>query len=954
MDPSSRSEHLSRACGEDLELREEVESLLSESGEGSFLDEPVVEAMDFPSMPDSGTDTLGELPEQIAGYRILGVLGAGGMGVVYRAEQEHPQRTVALKVIRPGVTSQRLLRRFEFESETLGRLSHPNIAQVFEAGAADTGFGPQPFFAMELIEGAPLLEAAERRKLDLRARVRLLARICRAAHHAHQKGVIHRDLKPANVLVNGAGEPKIVDFGVARATDSDIQCTTVQTDIGQLIGTAPYMSPEQVEGDASSLDSRSDVYTLGVLGFELLTGRLPYDLDGKSLVETCRTISEDEPRRASSIDRRLRGDLELILRKALEKDRDRRYQSAAELAADLDRYLDDEPVEARPPSAWYQARKFTKRHTGLVAGIGGAVGILIAALIVVSILYADLVETRNAESAAQQEALDQASITSAVNVFLNDDLLAAVNPENTLNPEITVREALDNAAARIEGRFDAAPLVEASIRNTLGVTYESLGRFDLAAPHLERAIELVSVTRGPDHTETLGYRENLAGVYERLGEFGRAESILTDVLSRRSRVEGADAPATLAAQDALANIWHSDGRWSDAIDLWERTLDGRRAVLGVDHYDTLITMNNLAAGYTNAGRYEDAERMWSEMLDRGRDSLGDNHPDTLVTMNNLSVLYDRMGRFDESERMKNELLAIHRQIMGDEHPRTLSVRNNLGVLYFQQSRYEEAAEQFESVLEARRRTLGESNPQTQTSIGNLAMVYQLLDRLDDAAQLGEEHLELRRASVGPEHPATLGAARTLANIYRALHRYDDALRLFDENLPILVRTLGEDHPQTLAARHGEGSTYLDRGDADRAFVVFEDAASRSATALGAGHPTTLRTRMQLARTLMALNRHDDSLRQYEDILSVDRDEGALGPDDRAEIHFRCGEIHHAQSRPDDAERSWLEAARECEATTAATSSLRREIIERLVAHYRSRGEESAANDWAAKVPSLNP
>jgi len=345
------------------------------------------------------------IPARLGRYTIRRVLGEGGMGTVYEAEQESPRRTVALKVIRAGYLSPGLLRRFELESQVLGRLQHPGIAQIYEAGvfcdhADDEASNhraptPIPFFAMEFINGVPLTDFAAGRKLGTRQRLELLTKVCDAVYHAHQKGVIHRDLKPSNILVDESGQPKILDFGVARATDSDIQQTTMQTGAGQLIGTVPYMSPEQVGGDPLELDTRSDVYALGVIAYELLAGRLPYNLQRKMVHEAARIIREDEPTRLSSINRTLRGDVETIVAKALYKEKTHRYQSAEALASDIRRYLKDEPIAARPASTWYQASKFARRNRGLVTGLGAAFVFLFAGLVLALISRAEAVAARD-------------------------------------------------------------------------------------------------------------------------------------------------------------------------------------------------------------------------------------------------------------------------------------------------------------------------------------------------------------------------------------------------------------------------------------------------------------------------------------------------------------------------------------------------------------------------------
>ena len=375
--PADQREALLRAaCGDDLALRAEVERLLalddrltSVEGQAGFLESPLVRTpsptdhIQGPAAPFQGKFAL---PHHIGRYRILRLLGEGGMGAVYEAEQDSPQRAVALKVTRPGLLAPAFLKRFKQEVEILGRLHHPGIAQIYEAGVAEDG---QPFFAMEYIRGLTLGEYARVQSLTVQARVELMARVCDAAQHAHDQGVIHRDLKPANILVDESGQPKVLDFGVARATDADLLTGAGLTQTGQLLGTPNYMSPEQLTGDPAAIDQRADVYALGVILFELLAHALPYQLTNRPLAEAALMIREQDAPRLGSINPELRGDVETIVGKALAKDRARRYASAADLAADLRRWLAHEPILARPPSALYHLRKFARRHKGLVGGV---------------------------------------------------------------------------------------------------------------------------------------------------------------------------------------------------------------------------------------------------------------------------------------------------------------------------------------------------------------------------------------------------------------------------------------------------------------------------------------------------------------------------------------------------------------------------------------------------------
>jgi len=379
---AEREAFLTRECAGDAELRQRVDRLLQQT-------ERVSSPIDVSPVGDQIRSALTSmearpLPERVGRFRVLRLIGRGGMGAVYEAEQDNPRRSVALKVVRSDTASPDVLRRFEHEAQILGRLQHPGIACIHEAGIADIGSGPQPYLAMELIRGSGLRAFLAAQNLDQRAKLDLFVRICEAVDHAHRSGVVHRDLKPSNILIDESGQPKVVDFGVARITTPGTAGATMHTRTGQIMGTLTYMSPEQIVGDGASVDGRSDVYALGVILFELLTGRLPHDFESRSLAEAARMIREEEPSRLSSINSSLRGDLETIVAKALEKDRSRRYASAGDLASDVRRYLRDEPIRARPASTVYQLQKFARRHREVVAGIAAVIVVLAIGLVAAS------------------------------------------------------------------------------------------------------------------------------------------------------------------------------------------------------------------------------------------------------------------------------------------------------------------------------------------------------------------------------------------------------------------------------------------------------------------------------------------------------------------------------------------------------------------------------------------
>jgi tetratricopeptide (TPR) repeat protein len=710
----------------------------------------------------AAADAAARLPATLGHYRILRLLGEGGMGIVYEAEQEHPRRIVALKVIKPGWASAEMLRRFEQESQALGRLQHPGIAQIHEAATADAGAGPQPYFAMEFIRGDSLLVYAASHHLNTRQRVELMIKVCEAVHHAHQRGIIHRDLKPGNILVDESGQPKILDFGVARVTDSDTQATR-QTDVGQLIGTLAYMSPEQVLADPLELDVRSDVYALGIILYELLSGRLPYTIS-RQIHEAARAIREEEPARLSSINRTYRGDIETIVAKSLEKDKARRYSSAAELASDLARYLRDEPIAARPPSTAYQLKKFARRHKALVYGLAAVFVVLVAGIIASTWQAA---RATRAEQAARQEA----ATATAINDFLLNDLLSQAGastqarPDTRPDPDLKVRTALDRAAARVEGKFDTQPLVKASIHSTIGNAYWELGLYTEAGQHYRRAVDLRERAVGKEHPDTLAANNNLGNLYREEGKYAEAEPVLASVLAIRQRVLGTDHPDTLVTMANLGIVLNEQGKYAEAEPLLIRVLETERRIRGEDDQETIISMLNLGKLYTDVGKLAEAEAILTKAVTLGRRTLGEEHPRWIQAMNNLGAVYYSQGKYAEVVPIFETLSDVQRRILGDEHPDALTIMNNLAVVYRQVGKQVEAEALLTKVMDIQHRVLGDDHPNQLATMSSLAQVYQLEGKVAEARALLTRSLAGQRRVNGPEHLGTLNTMRVLGGIY---------------------------------------------------------------------------------------------------------------------------------------------------------------------------------------------
>jgi len=844
-------------------------------------------------------DDMPTEPKQVGGYRILGTIGAGGMGIVYRAEQSNPRRTVAVKVIRGGIPSAGLLRRFRDEAQALGRLHHPGIAQIYEAGATDAEQGGRPFIAMELVEGQPITRYARDRALRTRERLALMAQVCDAVHHAHQKGIIHRDLKPGNILVDGAGQPRIVDFGIARLTDADLQITTLATNVGQLIGTLPYMSPEQIAADPLRLDTRSDVYALGVILYELLAERLPYDLQNKSVPEAARVIGEEDPTPLSTFDRVLRGDVETIVSKALEKDKDRRYGSASELGEDIRRYLRNEPITARPASTLYQLRKFARRHRTLVGATVAVFLVLVAGITGTTIA---LVRASRAEQVAaqrQQDAERSAAIAAAVNEFLNNDLLSSVSPDQS-GRNTTVKEVLDRASASIEDRFQDAPLVEAAIRATLGTTYHKLGQYEDAEPHIRRAVELQEAWRGSSASESLESKIAAAELLIDLGRLEEADRRLNEVRAALGEKERTDHLED-KVQIASGALRIAQGRYDEAeADLSEGT-SRLTAKLGPEHRGVLAARMSLAKAKTFRGMYPEAEDLYEEILEVQRRTLGGAHPDAIATTNLLASLYLRREKDEQALQLLEETHRATIDTLGEEHPESISILNNIAAANKMLGNYDVAEPMYLRAIDLCNRHLPPNHAQQITALNNLARLYDAQNEFERAEPVYLDALRRRREALGVDHPDTCGVEENLAGMYRRMDRIEEARQLIEHVLKARLAQLGAEHRETIYSIYQLGSSLLQLGRVDEAEVRFNEALTNARESFEPTSPWLGKYLVAHAEALMRLERYEEAERELQtahDVLM-----GSIGPQDALTMRAaqRLAELLEATGRNDEAD-----------------------------------------------------
>ena len=767
------------------------------------------------------------LPERIGKYRILSRLGQGGMGTVFEAQQDNPRRTVALKVVHAGVLTDQMRRRFELEAQVLGHLHHPCIAQIYEAGMHEVAGAAQPFFAMERIQGVPLHEYLEQANPTTEERLELLARICDGIQHAHQRGVIHRDLKPANILIEADGSPKILDFGLARATDSDIQTATMHTDLGQIMGTIPYMSPEQAAGDPEALDFRTDIYSLGVVAYRVVSGLMPYDAHGAQVIENLRVVREEEAAPLSSVDKHLRGDVETIIGKALEKDPARRYASAAEFAADIRRYLSDEPITARPPSALYQLSKFTRRNRGLV--IGG-VAVLLA-------LVAGLVGT----SMGFVRASSEAETASRTAVFFKS-MLRGVDPAVAQGRDTTLfKVLLDDTAERLDVELADQPRIEATLRDTMAAAYFSIGEFEDALVQGRRAFELFEREYGPRDPDTITAHRSLGAYLMRFGELDAAERILSENLERAIEAYGSEHRETYFTRCELAILALELEDGDRAAELFAQVLEFRRAELGGDHADTLIAQNGLGLAQLKQRRYEEGERNLREVLEQRRRVSDPTDPETIKAVGNLGGAFSTQERYAEAEALFREALADTRRVLGPDHPGTLVLVENLVQVLRNTNQYEEALELQEHVLSLQRRRLGPDDPRTLGSESMLATVYLLGQRFAEAEPLARHAYEGYVANYGEEHIESLNAMDELLRCLTALGRADEAEAFRARALELHRKVLGGEHPDTLLLMHNQGVNLVNQLEYEAAEALLVTTLEARRRVLGSEGPETLRT-----------------------------------------------------------------------------------------------------------------
>ena len=826
-----------------------------------------------------GADPTGSFSEppigQIGPYTLLRALGEGGMGVVYLAHQKTPvDRRVALKLIKQGMDTREVIARFEAERQALAVMNHPGIARVFDGGVTEDG---RPFFVMELVEGEPITQFCDRHRLSIEGRIALVTAVCRAVQHAHQKGVIHRDLKPSNVLVtmqDGKPSPKVIDFGIAKAVSEPLTDNTFATQAGVWIGTPAYMSPEQLGLGGLDVDTRSDIYSLGVVLYELLVGVRPYEErktpHGLGMIDALRegdapapgtrlkTLQPDLQRaiaaarqtQVSALHRELATDLGWIVGKAIEKDRSRRYDTVNGLAADLERYLTDQPVIARAPSTSYRMRKFVARHRAGVAAAAVILALILSSTVIIAAQAARVASERD------RATLEAARATS-INQFLRE-MLSSANPWGEGSRQMTVIDALAAAERRIDVSLADQPEVAVAVKRTIGDAYSGLGEFaraerllnaavEATRPHPARRAELAETllalgavfqqsgrlddsTRvhreGLDLARSAGDRpliaraqQGLAEALREQGQFKEAETQATDALRLATEVHGEASAETARAYDTLSNVVNQSGDSVRAESLARKAVDLRRQVRGPGHPEVGLALSNLGAVLLQRGNFEGAASTFAEAVDVLQASLGDTHPAVAVANENMSNALMRLNRLDESAVRLEEVLRVRRAMLGDDSMAVGRTLHNMGVVYVRAGQLDKAESRLNEARVRLERALGPDHPEIAAVVRNQGGLYERRGDLVRAEALYREALSRNLRQLGEKNASTAVSAAVLAKVLVAQRRYPEAEAELIRTRTIREATIGPSAPLTLRAIEDLAKLYEAWGKPERAVAV---------------------------------------------------------------------------------------------------------------------------------------
>lgn len=837
-------------------------------------------------------------------YTLVKVIGEGGMGTVYLAEQLEPmKRQVALKVIKSGMDSKSVIARFDAERQALAMMDHPNIAKVYDGGTTTSG---QPYFAMEFVQGFPITQFCDQEQLSIPDRLKLFVLVIEAVQHAHTKGIIHRDIKPANVMVSkvdGRYVPKVIDFGVAKAIEQKLTDQSVSS-TAFIVGTPAYMSPEQADPTTIDIDTRTDVYSLGVILYELLADSPPHEprsTTGGAVAELLRMVRDsDSPRPSSklsvaialptiaanrSIEPRkltqmLRSELDWIVLKALDRDRAQRYETANAFARDIQRYLDGEMVDAQPPSASYRLRKIVVRYKRYVIAGGLLVLALVSGIVGTTwgLLEARkqeriaIVETKEKELALQSVARER-DYAESLAEFVSRDLLALTtlegrldfqDPSSGLTKDSTLGDLLKHAVIKLDQRTDLEPQTEARLRWMLGRSFYYQGEYSKSVDLYQRAYDLYFKSLGPDHLLTLGSLDGLVEALQKNGKYDLAGPLAENGLKRKTSLYGEEHLETLKSTSLLSQNLRGLGEPAKAIPLLERTLELRKMLLGADSHDTLTTMYELGLAYMDADQRDKAKPLVEQTLKLQTATLGEDHPDTNTCMGLLARLHREAGEFDLAIPFQERELEWTKRHYGEGHPKNIFATAGLAACYRDAGKTEQSIAMFEQALAMVLKAFGEEHPNTANAMSSLAMAYRAADDHSLALPCFEKALDLRTKILGAEHPFTINSMINVASCYKSMNRMEESQEMNQRTLELAQRVLGYDHNTTLTLTQNIAVNHWKAKKLDLSIPLFEKILTGKESRNGRGHPETLQAMANLGSNYRDAGRIEEALPLLEE------------------------------------------------------------------------------------------
>jgi tetratricopeptide (TPR) repeat protein/predicted Ser/Thr protein kinase len=833
-----------------------------------------------PPSPEARTSG-GEPPtvpdRPIGPYKLLEELGRGGMGVVYlaaRADEQY-QKRVAIKVIKAGMDGAEVVRQFRRERQILAGLDHPNIARLLDGGATQDGL---PYLVMEYIQGEPLHAYCDSRRLPIVERLRIFQQVCAAVACAHRNLIVHRDLKPSNILITGEGVPRLLDFGIAKLLNPELS-GGAPTATG-LAMTPEYASPEQARVEV--VTTSSDVYSLGVLLYELLTGRRPYRLKTRQLLEVLRAVCEEEPEKPSAavgrteevtdgsptraitaeeasvarestpekLRRRLSGDLDSIVLMALRKEPQRRYASVEALSEDIRRHLEGSPVTARKGTAAYRMGKYVRRHPVGVAAAAAFVALLMGFAVTMAVQSARLARQRDTAASERDRA-------EKVSGFLVD-LFKVSDPSEAKGNRVTAREILDKGASKIGAEVNEQPDVKAALMDTMSRVYDALGLYDRARPLAEGAVDLRKQALGTESLEVARSLRSLATVLLHEGNYVGSETLDREALQMQRKLLGNQDPEVATSLHGLGTVLYRRGDYAGAEARYREAVAIQRKLFGNGNPDLAKSLGNLASVLDDEGDLAGAESLYREAVAMQRKLLGNQHPDLARSLNNLANILDERADYAGAEALVRETLAMRRKLFGDEHPDIATSLDNLGNVLWQEGAYAEAEVVHRQGVAMSRKLLGNEHPELATNLNNLALVLEDKGNDAEAEAVDREALEIRRKVLGNEHPEVAESLSTLGRALYHQHRLREAENACRESLEIRCKVLPPDHPDIATSLIGLGEVLAAEGWAPQAETMLREGLEIRRKKLVRGHPQIAEAESTLGACLTRLRRFDEA------------------------------------------------------------------------------------------------